>query len=84
MATKLRNLNVKKVDFVDEGANQQADIKLFKRRGEGELSPQKEPALKRFVAAFAKMAGLYDEAILFNGACAFDGANDFNSGREDL
>ena len=58
MPTKLRNLNVKKVDFVDEGANQQADIKLFKRRGEGEPSPQKEPALKRFVAAFAKMAGL--------------------------
>lgn len=63
MATKLRNLNVKKVDFVDEGANQQADIKLFKIRGEGEPSPQKEPALKRFVAAFAKMAGLYDEAM---------------------
>lgn len=63
MATKLRNLNVKKVDFVDEGANQQADIKLFKRRSEGEPSPQKEPALKRFVAAFAKMAGLYDEAM---------------------
>lgn len=63
MATKLRNLNVKKVDFVDEGANQQADIKLFKRRGEGVPSPQKEPALKRFVSAFAKMAGLYDEAM---------------------
>lgn len=63
MATKLRNLSVKKVDFVDEGANQQADIKLFKRRGEGEPAPQKEPALKRFVAAFAKMAGLYDEAM---------------------
>ena len=42
MATKLKNLNVKKVDFVDEGANQQADIKLFKRRdGEGEPSTQK-------------------------------------------
>ena len=64
MATKLKNLNVKKVDFVDEGANQQADIKLFKRRdGEGEPSTQKEPALKRFIAAFAKMAGLYDEAM---------------------
>lgn len=63
MATKLRNLSVKKVDFVDEGANQQADIKLFKRRGEGEPSQQKEPALKRFVTAFAKMAGLYEEAM---------------------
>ena len=32
MATKLKNLKVKKVDFVDEGANPDADIKLFKRK----------------------------------------------------
>ena len=65
MATKLRNLNVKKVDFVDEGANQQADIKLFKRKNDGgEAAPsQKEPALKRFIAAIAKMAGLNDEEM---------------------
>lgn len=65
MATKLRNLSVKKVDFVDEGANQQADIKLFKRKNDGgEAAPsQKEPALKRFIAAIAKMAGLNDEEM---------------------
>lgn len=65
MATKLRNLNVKKVDFVDEGANQQADIKLFKRKSTGEeaASSQKEPALKRLIAAIAKMAGLNDEEM---------------------
>ncbi len=32
MATKLKNLKVKKVDFVDEGANPDAHIKLFKRK----------------------------------------------------
>lgn len=32
MAQKLKNLNVTKVDFVDEGANPRADIKLFKRK----------------------------------------------------
>ncbi len=31
MATKLKNLHLTKVDFVDEGANQRADIKLTKR-----------------------------------------------------
>ena len=31
MATKLKNLKVKKVDFVDEGANPDAHIELFKR-----------------------------------------------------
>lgn len=36
MAQKLKNLRVKKVDFVDEGANQRADIKLLKnKQGEG-------------------------------------------------
>lgn len=32
MATKLKNLKIKKVDFVDEGANQRADIKLLKSK----------------------------------------------------
>ena len=30
MATKLRNLKVRKVDFVDEGANPEAHIMLYK------------------------------------------------------
>lgn len=34
--TKLKGLEVKKVDFVDEGANQYADITLTKRREEGD------------------------------------------------
>lgn len=32
MATKLKNLKITKVDFVDEGANPDADIMLFKRK----------------------------------------------------
>lgn len=37
MATKLKNLKIKKVDFVDEGANPDAHIKMIKRKeGEGQ------------------------------------------------
>lgn len=42
MATKLENLRIRKVDFVDEGANPRADIKLFKRKRPGETEPPNE------------------------------------------
>lgn len=42
MATKLKNLKVTKVDFVDEGANPDAHIRLFKRR-DGDPEPAAEP-----------------------------------------
>lgn len=32
MATKLKNLRIKKVDFVDEGANPDAHIRMIKRK----------------------------------------------------
>ena len=32
LATKLKNLHIRKVDFVDEGANQRADIKIAKKK----------------------------------------------------
>ena len=38
VSKKLKNLRVTKVDFVDEGANPKADIKLFKRKGNGNPS----------------------------------------------
>ena len=59
LATKLKNLHLTKVDFVDEGANQRADIKLTKRNDQGGEDPQNgaDPdegksagILKRFVA----------------------------------
>ena len=34
MATKLKNLKIRKVDFVDEGANPDAHIKMLKRKDE--------------------------------------------------
>lgn len=40
MATKLKNLKITKVDFVDDGANPKADIKLFKSK-DG-IEPPKE------------------------------------------
>ena len=51
MATKLKNLHLKKVDVVDEGANPRADIALIKRREseEGEAEPA-AGLFKRFLA----------------------------------
>lgn len=58
MATKLKNLKIKKVDFVDEGANPRADIKLFKNKdgiGQTEESVIENPNFwKRFTSAVIK------------------------------
>ena len=49
MATKLKGLNVGKVDFVDQGANQRADIKIIKNK-DGEEAPNPEIGFfKRFL-----------------------------------
>lgn len=45
MATKLKHLKITKVDFVDEGANPDAHIMLFKRKPE-EPSPVFNPEIK--------------------------------------
>lgn len=45
MATKLKGLHVKKVDFVDEGANQRADIKLLKSKNGTEETADPEVGL---------------------------------------
>ncbi len=61
MATKLKNLKVKKVDFVDEGANPDAHIKLFKRKEkEGQLKEEGKGAgvWKRLLAFIGKEAGI--------------------------
>lgn len=81
MARKLKNLKVTKVDFVDEGANPDAHIKLFKRKdGKPEEDPE-EPkkngeeeekneggVVKRLLSAIAKMAGIKPEEL--DGAIA--------------
>lgn len=66
MATKLKGLEVTKVDFVDEGANPDAHIKLFKKRDKAESSnsstseatPKPESIWKRFINRIGKSVGM--------------------------
>lgn len=70
MATKLKNLKIKKVDFVDNGANPGASIALYKSKpAEGEepaaepqegATPPEESVLKRIFRAIAKSIGATD------------------------
>ena len=72
MATKLKNLKIKKVDFVDNGANPGASIALYKSKpAEGETpavqpkedTPPEESILKRIVHAIAKSIGATDAQV---------------------
>ena len=68
MATKLKNLRVKKVDFVDEGANPDADIKLFKRKDVEDTSKEDNEekgtsVLKRLLSFVGKAAGMKQDEI---------------------
>ena len=72
MATRLRNLNIKKVDVVDEGANPDAHIMLYKNRdAAGKPAENGEEGnvniLKRLVSVIAKALGMkesqFDDAI---------------------
>ncbi len=69
MATKLKNLKIRKVDFVDEGANPDAHIKMLKRR-DGEMQTAEEDhkkgtssILKRLFGFIGKAAGMNQEEI---------------------
>lgn len=62
MATKLKNLKITKVDFVEDGANPEAHIRLFKSK-DGVEPPhdegaEKKPNIwKRLITAITKAAG---------------------------
>lgn len=63
MANKLRNLNITKVDFVDEGANPDAHIMLYKNRdATGKPVEDREEGnvnvLKRLFSAITKALGM--------------------------
>ena len=60
MPTKLKDLKITKVDFVDAGANQRAHIALFKRAPKGgeEVGESK---MKNIIHAIAKRLGLDDD-----------------------
>lgn len=70
MATKLKHLKVTNVDFVDEGANPDAFIKLFKRKddaaaepGAGADSSEGTGFFKRLSSGLAKMFGVAQEPV---------------------
>ncbi len=67
MATKLKNLKIRKVDFVEEGANPDADIKIKKRREEGTAgevgSRERGNLLKKLFGFIGKAAGMDQEEI---------------------
>jgi len=69
VATKLKNLRIRKVDFVDEGANPDAQIRMIKRKdGEGqdtEEGSRKEPGnmLKKLFHFLGKAAGMDQNEI---------------------
>lgn len=71
--TKLKDLEVTKVDAVDIGADQKADI-LIKKRGGGEEGEGKENFFKRFFNAFCSSLGLESEEVRKN----MDEATTFN------
>ena len=69
MATKLKNLKIKKVDFVDEGANPDAHIRMLKSK-DGETQTAEEDhkkgtgsILKRLFGFIGKAAGMNQEEI---------------------
>ena len=66
MATKLKHLKIKKVDFVDDGANPEAFIRLYKSKDGAAPTPEENivenPKFwNRFMAAVAKAFKLEDE-----------------------
>ncbi|MDE6913933.1 MAG: hypothetical protein K2P35_09590, partial [Lachnospiraceae bacterium] len=71
MATKLKNLKIRKVDFVDEGANPDADIKLFKRKDQGsDVQADSDNGenrsgsiLKKLLGFIGKAAGMEQDEI---------------------
>ncbi len=69
VATKLKNLKIKKVDFVDEGANPDAHIKLFKMKDSKEQPIDEDSQkgngsiLKKLFCFIGKAAGMAQEEI---------------------
>lgn len=62
MATKLKGLEISKVDFVDQGANPDAHIRLFKRKEKLDMDDS-ESILKRLLLAITKLAAGKQEDI---------------------
>ncbi len=69
MAKKLKNLKISKVDFVDEGANPDADIKMTKRKDGAKRSVEEDSGkdtgsiLKKLFGFIGKAAGMDQDEI---------------------
>lgn len=69
MATKLKNLRIRKVDFVDEGANPDAHIRMLKQKdGKGQTAEEDNKKgtgsiLKKMLGFIGKAAGMNQEEI---------------------
>lgn len=69
MATKLKNLKIRKVDFVDEGANPDANIGIVKRKDGGGESGERDDGkgsggiLKKMFGFIGKAAGIDQSEI---------------------
>lgn len=73
MPTKLKDLKITNVDFVDAGANPDANILLFKNKDGAPAAPKsspsakggekKEGAVKKFFSAISKALGIGDEDV---------------------
>lgn len=66
MATKLKNLRIRKVDFVDEGANPDAHIRMLKRKEKsvsGNEGRSSGNIFKKLFAFIGKAAGMAPEEI---------------------
>ena len=75
MATKLKNLRIRKVDFVDEGANPDAHIGMVKRK-DGEKQMAEENSEKN--------AGFWKRLLGFIGNAAGMGQEEIDSAMETI
>lgn len=82
MPTKLTDLKITKVDFVDAGANQRAHIALFKHAPKGgeEVGESK---IKNLIRAVAKRFGLEEEEVA-DVAKSEGGAKTFGAANSEL
>lgn len=83
MPTKLKDLKITKVDFVDAGANQRAHIALFKHAPKGgeEVGESK---IKNALLAIAKYLGLQEDEAEQVVAKSEGGAKTFGAANSDL
>ena len=83
MATKLKNLQLTSVDLVRSGANQEADICLYKSaEGTEQPTEHEKNIFKRFLNLFRETTSQPQEALQSTVQKDYTTFNDINSNRE--